>query len=773
MLDYVIEHSESLPLVVLGAHRTTMPDRSQALVDLIAGQYRLDGVRRLDLAPLDTESIADYLVATSGVPVPRAMRTAVLLRDRTGGNPFYLRELCREAGAVEARAPQAVTDALGQRIRGLSAQQRTTLTVAAVLGEEVDASEVVPLVRGADGLPALDDLVDAGLLDVARDRTEVYRFVHELVRQAALDALPSLERAEHHERAALLLEARGAPVRRLAHHFAGASLLGHGDAAVRYLAEAADIADRCLAHAEAAGLFEQAAAHSTDAPRRDALLARAAHSHLLACEFAEARDLYRRLTDAGDPERRLVATMLFEEVAWYTADSGPAVLALLRRAIADAQVDEAHPQYVAALASLARATSQSGAADAAEALAAQAITAARAAGDPVRLGTALAASVQIGNHPTVNDVKQARAEELADVAAQTGQWLLLGPSAYHRCTLAYQRGDAGELAAARVDVERTAVAAGHRYWSHIAGCAAYGVAVIEARFDDAIRLTEDLLALSGTFTGSEADGLYGVQSFVVRRETGGVEPARAFVTGRESWEEHWPPALLALYVELGLDDAARRMLTHLRNMSAEHRDSARRPATLAFVAEAALALQDPDAAAWVRPLLADYAGLNLLMGPFAAVFGAADRYLGALESLLGKESAGRRFEAALDLDDRTGSVLHRAYTLAAWSAHARSRGDGALAVRLHREAAALADQHGMVRLRSRLAQRVGRPAGLTRREQEVLRLVGTGCSNREIARALTLSEHTAANHVRNIMTKTGCGNRTQVAMFASAHGLLD
>jgi DNA-binding NarL/FixJ family response regulator len=56
--------------------------------------------------------------------------------------------------------------------------------------------------------------------------------------------------------------------------------------------------------------------------------------------------------------------------------------------------------------------------------------------------------------------------------------------------------------------------------------------------------------------------------------------------------------------------------------------------------------------------------------------------------------------------------------------------------------------------------------GLTTREQEVLRLLGVGLSNREIAETLVISEHTAANHVRAILMKTNSANRTQAAVLA-------
>jgi DNA-binding NarL/FixJ family response regulator len=60
---------------------------------------------------------------------------------------------------------------------------------------------------------------------------------------------------------------------------------------------------------------------------------------------------------------------------------------------------------------------------------------------------------------------------------------------------------------------------------------------------------------------------------------------------------------------------------------------------------------------------------------------------------------------------------------------------------------------------------------LTRREVEIVTLVAQGKSNREIADALFISRNTVPTHVRNILTKTGCTNRTEAATYALRHGL--
>ena len=55
--------------------------------------------------------------------------------------------------------------------------------------------------------------------------------------------------------------------------------------------------------------------------------------------------------------------------------------------------------------------------------------------------------------------------------------------------------------------------------------------------------------------------------------------------------------------------------------------------------------------------------------------------------------------------------------------------------------------------------------------KKILELVSTGLSNREVGSTLSISEHTAANHIRSILRKTGCANRTEAASYAHRQGL--
>jgi len=64
-------------------------------------------------------------------------------------------------------------------------------------------------------------------------------------------------------------------------------------------------------------------------------------------------------------------------------------------------------------------------------------------------------------------------------------------------------------------------------------------------------------------------------------------------------------------------------------------------------------------------------------------------------------------------------------------------------------------------------------AELTRREMEILELLGKGMRNRDIAATLYLSEKTVKNHVSAILAKLHVNDRTEAALLAAKHGLAD
>ncbi|MFI1728623.1 response regulator [Streptomyces acidicola] len=112
------------------------------------------------------------------------------------------------------------------------------------------------------------------------------------------------------------------------------------------------------------------------------------------------------------------------------------------------------------------------------------------------------------------------------------------------------------------------------------------------------------------------------------------------------------------------------------------------------------------------------------------------------------------------LKDTGPADLIRAVQLAA-------RGEPVLAPRITRQ---LLDRH--VRSGRDTEAALGRIEELTPAERDVLRLLGTGLSNAEIADQLYLSAGTVKAHISRILTRTGCANRVQAAVLAHDAGLL-
>ena len=166
-----------------------------------------------------------------------------------------------------------------------------------------------------------------------------------------------------------------------------------------------------------------------------------------------------------------------------------------------------------------------------------------------------------------------------------------------------------------------------------------------------------------------------------------------------------------------------------------------------------------------------------------ACYGAADRYLGMLSAVMGNwDTAQAHFEAALALNRRMGAHTWTAHTAYQFGRMLRARGrptDQQRADELIAEAARAAERFGLTALGDKLHALGGthpspasNPDTLSARELEILRLLAQGRTNRQIGQALFISEHTAANHIRSILRKTGCANRTDAAAYAHRHGLV-
>ncbi|MEL7974307.1 AAA family ATPase [Isoptericola sp. F-RaC21] len=794
LLSYLVEQTADLRLLLVATQRTTATDRTDRLVDHVASLCRVDGVQRVDLPPLAAGDVAEYLVREARVPAALARAVAPDLRARTGGNAYFVRELVQTLGArgpvgfvhPSGRAPPSVQDAVESRLAALSTGVRATVELAAVIGDSFDADLLVATggTTPEETLGHLDAAHDAHLLEPGDDMPTAVRFRHAIAREVVLGAIPTARRAALHLRVARALEARGgrsaAHMAQVAHHFEAAHVLGYRDEAARYLRLAGDVAADGLAHDEAADLYERAAAVEDDRERADDVVLLAAQERLLVGAFVRSRALAEPIADDAASPHRLRAAVLFEEANWHTSLVAGRAVVLLQAALDSAAGDRDDELQVRALAGLGRALVFDGDDDQGRLLVEQAIERARELGDDDLLRETLVASLVLGSSVTDADTKLARAGELTELCLRTHDLWRLGPAGSFRTLLGYQRGDQVVLHAGLTDLRQAVEGTHQPYFGYLAGCVEFSRHVAAGRLARAAQVSESLLELGSSVELDEhvgSEGVYGVQQFVLRRETGELEAARALL-GDDDFGERWVPGLLALYTALGMHDAAHRALWWVLESGATDVSPGTRAGVLAILSDAAVALGDVDAARLVRTALAPYTGLNLMFGSLVSAMGSADRYLGSLDALLGSAEWEEGFARAEAMDRRMGAHLHVAHTLAAHAtAHLTTGADGcdvgALAAEARRIATSLGSQRVLRALDVVDGARAPRADGLTEREVEVLRLVAQGLSNREVARSLVISANTAANHVRSILLKTGCENRTRAARYAADQGLLD
>ena len=246
-------------ILVMAAYRPA--EATEPLTGCLAALALREPVR-VTLGGLDAAAAAALIQATCTGPVDG--QTVRVIAERTGGNPFFIKETARlldSEGALAAatEVPAGVREILQRRIARLPATAQTILRQASVIGTEVDV-DVLAEVAGAEE-PVLLDAIDAGLLAglVTEPGAGRIRFAHALVRDTLYHGLSRLRRSRLHARVGEAIE-RHSPgqVAALAYHFAEAGT--DPVQAARYCALAAAQAEQVFAYHEAVRLWEQAIA---------------------------------------------------------------------------------------------------------------------------------------------------------------------------------------------------------------------------------------------------------------------------------------------------------------------------------------------------------------------------------------------------------------------------------------------------------------------------------------------------------------------------------
>jgi DNA-binding CsgD family transcriptional regulator/tetratricopeptide (TPR) repeat protein len=770
-------------LLLLATFRDTEAEMPDALAEMLADLRRSEDVVRVRLGGLSADEVGEFVRRGGG-----DREVADAISEVTAGNAFLVCELWRALGESgldrsldELGAPDSVREVVGRRVAALRPSTADLLELAATAGAEFGLEMLRPA-ADADMLGALEEAIASGMIEELPSRRPAYRFTHELVRRSIYDGLSSVRRAELHLRVGEALERSGSrSVADLAHHFAAAAPFGDTTRGVEYNVAAAREASAGLDFDAAAQHLQVALELGLDSPvERGSLLLelgtvrhRAGRAGDALAAFGEAA---RLATVLGDAKLLARAAIGYETACWRPVITDANAVELLERAERELG-DRPSQLRVGVLGGLARALEIQGSHARGALVRNSAIDMARQIGDRAALARVLVGSYWDGGTRSPGQIlamlTEARdiAEELGDVELQCDatSWRISALVAL--CDIEAARR---ETAAAYAAAERTT----QPFHLHVAQHSGSAIALCQGRLDDAEAMAERSHEWSRLLTGRDASGVYGIQMFGLRREQGRLAELAPVIRILAGSADAWRPGLTLLLTELGMETEARG---ELDRVTADGLDPFRASlwlASLSYLTEACAALGDEATAALLYPELVPYEGTNVMIGHVVACHGAADRLLGMLASTLGEwERAEYHFERALALNRVMGARTWLAHTHYEYGRMQLRRGIDAAP--WLGEAERLASESGLhallARLRSLGAVRpaAGPPDGLSFREVQVLGLVARGLSNREIGSALIISEHTAANHIRSILRKTGCGNRTEATSYAHKHGLVE
>jgi hypothetical protein len=252
-------------IVIIGALRDRAPTPGTELARMLAAATRVPGHRRIRLGSLNLAEVAELVRRETGQEPDSSVTRGV--HARTGGNPFFVRELSRflvDGGvhiadsAAQTEVPSTVRDVVKDRLTHLDDRSRHLLQTAALIGRNV---AIDLLARASDidiqtCLDRLEPLEAFGLLERTPRDPFSCRFTHDLVRDSVAGIIPPRQANHLHLRIAEALEQSDVDdesiAERLAYHLwsagplaepariAGALVRAGGCAATKSALEAAE-----------------------------------------------------------------------------------------------------------------------------------------------------------------------------------------------------------------------------------------------------------------------------------------------------------------------------------------------------------------------------------------------------------------------------------------------------------------------------------------------------------------------------------------------------
>ena len=665
LLGHLVQSADEVPLTVVATVRDTDPHASPAVAALLDELASSDCNHVIELDGLDVDAVSSLVRSRQAdLDAAELIAHASHVRERTGGNAFFITTVLADDGSNESDIARAVRRRLG----GLDDEVRALLATAALVGLEFDLP-VVATTLGMDDVRALDHVetaVRAALVDEAGVNT--FRFAHALVRDGLSDEIGPSRRARTHAQIGAAIESVHAGrldqhVAALAHHYGRAADAGLAtDRARHWLGELGRQALSHTAYVEADGYLRRALSFAESATEAE----RAA----LLCDLGEAQWKSASVTDGLDTlveAAELAAgcgdAETLGRAAWETEDAAARwglmtdeVADLVERALA-AIGPEQTPRRCRMLGALARTSFLVGRSDRAREAYDEAVALAGRLDDPLSSVYSLGQAYQLTIDPSSIRERLKIGRQLRTIAARARHPQVdLG----WRPSLGFAAYELGLGTEARAAMDPYAALA-----RRLGDRAGIYVGLLFASTDSLSRgrtsLAEELASQASELAQS-SDGAYGMQMFSIRREQGRLAEARPVLEmlARQGTEGAWLPGLALLYIEVGEFDAARTTFDQLAASDFEDLPhDARRSLTLAYLAEVCAAIGDRVRAERLYELIEPYDGLIMWMVPTASA-GPAGRYLGMLAALLGEHDKARaHFEDALDLADCIDGVIWR------------------------------------------------------------------------------------------------------------------
>ncbi|CAL9272340.1 hypothetical protein SUDANB5_00787 [Streptomyces sp. SudanB5_2050] len=795
-------------VALFASYRADDLHRRHPLRPLLAELVRLPSVERLELRPLPDGDVARLVRSLRERPLPEA--TVHRIVERAEGNAFYAEELVAATDAPVHGVPSGLADVLLIRFEQLSETAQQVLRTAAVAGRRVGHE----LLRDAVGLPeeelesALREALGRQLL--VSDDGDTYSFRHALAREAVYaDLLPG-ERARLHGAFARLL---GGPDRRSdsaaerAHHHRESHDLPQALAASL---EAADHAQRIGAPAEELRHLEAAldlwsvvdAAARPAGPDAVTLTLRASAAAAHAGDLHRAVSLTRSaLAGLGqDADLELAARVRYTLAGnLLRVDNLSAAFAHSSEAFALIPAEPPSPTWVWAAATHVMAARQVGEIETALRVGRRALRVAEELGVADARADLLISVIGLEDDNRTTERGRRRLREARELARRAGNAPVELRALFNLAIGCFESGAPADcLDRAAEGLERA------RRSGLLSSPYAREMRYLRLLVRYTLGHWEECLreAAEDEAGGPPAAGAHTVAPVLyvalARGDLGAADRARALLDGPFDW-------MVTLVAGIVLTDAAalrgdpEDAVRWARSTVARLTDDAGTPPAvtvrlaalaLSAVADTVVGLRaagdEAEAGRWTQAAaeLLEQARRSARRGEDDRPQGPEGQaWLARAEAEWERLATGpdpAAWQRAVDgfahgdVYERARCRLRLAEALLAAGRPQEAAREAGLA---HREA----DRLGAAPLRERLDDLVrrARPADtgdratqLTAREQEVLRLLARGRSNRQIGEELFITAKTASVHVSNILAKLEAASRTEAVAVAYRQGLI-